>query len=66
MTEANRERAREELIFLKNSLNNIGENKLERAKMLAQAHFINEGEQCSKYWFTLNKPKEPVNIILGL
>src|SRR5467141_5079487 len=63
---ADREKAREELIFLKNSLNKIGENRLERANISAQARFINEGEQCSKYWFTLNKPKEPENIMLGL
>src|SRR5882672_2885447 len=66
VTEANREKAREELIFLKNSLNKIGENRFERAKTSAQAQFINEGEQFSKYWFTLNKPKEPANIMLGL
>ena len=34
--------------------------------MSAQACFINEGDKCSKYWFSLNKPKEPANIILGL
>src|SRR5882672_8948777 len=66
VTEINREKTREELIFLKNSLNKIGENRLKRAKMSAQARLINEGEQCSKYWFALNKPKEPANIILGL
>src|SRR5467141_4320447 len=66
VTEANREKAREELIFLKNTLNKIEENKLERAKTSAQARFINEREQCSKYWFALNRPKEPANIMLGL
>src|SRR5467141_3769540 len=66
VTEANREKSKEELIFLKNTLNKIGENRLERAKTSAQARFINEGEQCSKYWFALNKPKEPANIMLRL
>src|SRR5882724_203720 len=66
VTEENRKRAKEEFLFLKSSLNKIGNKKVERAKDSAQAQFLNEGERCSKYWFALNKPKEPSNIILGL
>ena len=65
-TSENRTRAREEFLFLKSSLNKIGNKKLDKAKESAQAHFLNEGERCSKYWFALNKPKEPNNMILGL
>src|SRR5882724_4466210 len=66
VTEENRKRAKEEFLFLKSSLNKIGHEKLEREKDSAQAQFLNEGERCSKYWFALNKPKEPSNMILGL
>jgi len=62
----NKARAKEEFLFLKSSLNKIGNEKLEKAKKSAQAHFLNEGERCSKYWFALNKPKETNNMILGL
>src|SRR5882724_9366674 len=65
MTE-NKTKAKEEFLFLKSSLNKIGNEKLEKAKESAQACFLNEGERCSKYWFALNKPKEPNNMILGL
>ena len=58
-------RAREEFLFLKSSRNKIGNKKLEKAKESAQAQFLNKGERCSKYWFALNKPKEPNNMILG-
>ena len=44
----------------------IGNEPLEKVKESAQAQFLNEGERCSKYWFALNKPKEPNNMILGL
>src|SRR5882724_9770273 len=66
VTEENRTRAREEFLFLKSSLKKIGNEKLERAKDSAQAQFLNERERCSKYWFALNKPKEPNNMMLGL
>src|SRR5882724_103853 len=65
-TNADKEKARNEMLFLKASLNKLEENRMEKARKSAKARFLNEGEQCSKYWFTLNKPKEPENIILGL
>ena len=52
--------------ILKSSLKNMENEKLDRETESAQAWFLNEGERCSKYWFALNKPKEPSNIILGL
>ena len=64
-TSENRTRAREEFLFPKCSLKKRGNERLEKAKESAQACFLNEGEGCSKYWFALNKPKEP-NMILGL
>ena len=66
VTARNRRRARGEFLFLKSSLNKIGNEKLEKEKDSAQAQFLNEGERCSKYWFLLNKPKEPNKMILGL
>ena len=65
-TSENRTKAREELLFLKSSLDKIRNEKLDKAKETAQAHFLNKWERCSKYWFSLNKPKEPNNMILGL
>jgi len=48
------------------SLNKIENEKLERVKESAQTQFLNEGERCSKYCFTLNKQKDLNNMILGL
>ena len=47
VSNANKEKARNELIFLKSSINKIEENELKRAIISAQAHFLNEGQQYS-------------------
>ena len=65
-TNADKEKPRNEMLFLKASLNKMEENRMEKARKSAQVRFLNKGEQCSKYWFPLNKPKEPENVILGL
>ena len=52
MTDADKEKARNDMLFLKASLNKMEENRMEKARKSAQARFLNEGEQCSKYWFT--------------
>lgn len=57
-TETNNPTLRDNMLILRNELEDDDKQRLRLIQQAAKARFVKEGEKCTKYWFALGKSKK--------